>query len=215
MELMLCPKCLGEIQIVKNAVFCPNCKIYLSESVDSFIALYNQKVLQEQKASFGKVSEKIQKKLTLENYKTKSFKFIKVFLIIFIFSALIYNYFLYFDFKNGCFVKIIPSITLEFSNSNIKRSIKILKLGSPSDYQDFCRFVDTIDANIDCGGFEGGCYRGGKRIAVSTAQGTVSWTVAIIVHETCHAIQIYEKRGIDESECYAAGDRILGTIVEI
>jgi len=136
-------------------------------------------------------------------------KVFTIFLLILLFFGLIYQFFFYIDIGNSCFVKIIPSITLEFSNSNIKRSIKILKYGSPADYQDFCRLVDTIDANIDCGGFEGGCYRGGKRIAVSTAQGTVSWTVAIIVHETCHAM------GFGETECYAAGDRILGTIVEI
>ena len=142
-------------------------------------------------------------------------KFFTIFLLILLFSGLIYNQFFYVDFQNSCFVKILPSIGLEFSNFNIKRSIKILKYGSPADYQDFCRLVDTIDANVDCGGWEGGCYRGGKRIAVSTAQGTVSWTVAIIVHETCHAIQTSEGRGMDEGECYAAGDRILGTIVEI
>ena len=136
-------------------------------------------------------------------------KFFTIFLLILLFSGLIYNQFFYVDFQNRCFVKILPSIGLEFSNSNIKRSIKILKYGSPTDYQDFCKLVDTIDANVDCGGWEGGCYRGGKRIAVSTAQGTVSWTVAIIVHETCHAM------GFGETECYAAGDRILGTIVEI
>ena len=142
-------------------------------------------------------------------------KVLTIILVIFFFLGISYKFFFYVDFENRCFVKILPSIALEFSNSNIKRSIGILKYGSPTDYQDFCRLVDTIDANVDCGGFEGGCYRGGKRIAVSTAQGTVSWTVAIIVHETCHAIQTVEGRGIGEGECYAAGDRILTTIVEI
>ena len=136
-------------------------------------------------------------------------KVFTIFFLIIIFFSLIYKSFFYVDIKNDCFVKILPSLAMELSNFNIKRSIKILKYSSPSDYQDFCRLVDTIDANVDCGGWEGGCYRGGKTIAVSTAQGTVSWTVAIIVHETCHA------KGFGETECYAAGDRILGTIVEI
>ena len=161
---MLCPKCFSEVQVVKNSVYCPSCKIYLAESVDRFIGLYNQKALQEQKASFGKVSGNIQRKLNFEKYKSISFIFLKVFLIIFLLVSFTYKYFFYVDYKNGCFVKIIPSVAMEFSNSNIKRSIEILKYGSPADYQNFCTYVDTIDANVDCGGFEGGCYRGGKKL---------------------------------------------------
>jgi len=142
-------------------------------------------------------------------------KFLTIFLIILLFFGFIYQFFFYIDVDNSCFVKIIPSITMEFSNSNIKRSIKILKHGSPTDYQDFCRLVDTIDANIDCGGWEGGCFRSGKKIAVSTSQRTVAWTAGIIVHETCHAIQASEGRGLDENECYSADDRLLRTIVQI
>jgi hypothetical protein len=41
--------------------------------------------------------------------------------------------------------------------------------------------------------------------------------VAILVHETCHAIQYHEGRppGFDlEQECYAEDDRILRTLVQ-
>lgn len=142
-------------------------------------------------------------------------KFLTIFLLVILFFGFIYKSFFYVDIKNECFVKIIPSLSLELSNGNIKRSIRILKYGSSSDYQNFCKYVDTIDANVDCGGWEGGCFRGGKKIAVSTSQSTVAWTAGVIVHETCHAIQGYEGRGLDEDECYAADDRLLRTIVQI
>jgi len=65
----------------------------------------------------------------------------------------------------------------------------------------------------------GGCFwhnegnRGWATIDVSTEHGLI-WTVAILVHETCHAIQYHEGRppGFDlEQECYAEDDRILRT----
>lgn len=162
-------------------------------------------------------SIEFEQKQFIEKHKRKflpSKKLLKIFFIIFFLFAFIYNSFLYVDIPNRCFVKIIPSIAFEFSNGNIKRAIKILRYGSPSDYQDFCKHVDTIDANIDCGGWEGGCFRHGKKIAISTSRNTVAWTAAIIVHETCHAMQNAQRRDSDETECYAADGRILESIIQ-
>ena len=105
---------------------------------------------------------------------------------------------------------------MEFSNSNIKKAILVLKNASPEDYQNLCRYVDTIDPNLSCGGFEGGCYYGirSKTIDVSTSRTSLSWTAAVIGHETCHAMQAKEGRPLDETECYKVDSRILKTIVE-
>lgn len=123
--------------------------------------------------------------------------------------------FFYIDAKSGCFIKILPS-WLEFSNGNIQRAIKTLKHASPEDYSDLCVNVETIDPSVSCGGWEGGCYHSSKarRIYVSTSQRSLAWTVGVLVHETCHAIQHRESRGFDEQECYKADDRILREIIE-
>lgn len=130
---------------------------------------------------------------------------------------LIYHFFFYADFKNYCFVKIKPSIT-EFSNLNIKRAIRVLKNGSPSDYRTFCAHVDTIDPNPSCGGFGGGCFYSredrARTIDISTSNRDLVWTSAIIMHETCHAIQYQEKRPLSEDECYLVDDKTIKTLMQ-
>lgn len=132
--------------------------------------------------------------------------------------ALIYKYFLYIDIKNNCYVKIKPSF-IELSSSNIKQAIKALKYGAPEEYEKFCSNINTIDPNISCGGFQGGCYYSGKinskEISISTAnQEFLGWTAAVVAHETCHAIQYEENREMSESECYAIGYKVLKKLVE-
>lgn len=120
------------------------------------------------------------------------------------------------DIKNGCYIKIKPAI-LEFSNTSIKKAIKILKHSSPPDYRDLCKYVKTITPFISCGGFEGGCFLQDtpKTIYVSTSNRSLLQTTNILVHETCHAMQFARgNQGLDESECYAAGDRILQKLVQ-
>lgn len=138
--------------------------------------------------------------------------------ILLIFFGFISQLFIYVDLENKCFIKIIPSLA-EWNNLNIKRAIKILKYGSPSDYKDFCNHIDTIDGSIGCGGFEGGCFYPNrpKTITVSSAQEetTIAFTVGVIDHETCHAMQYDQGRPGDENECYKEDDRLMRNIVQL
>lgn len=128
--------------------------------------------------------------------------------------GVIFNYFFYFDKENNCRISIMPS--LEFSNSNIIRAIKIIKNASAADYKNLCSNVNTINTSISCGGWQGGCYNNGEsgKISVSTSGRSITQTVVVIVHETCHAMQDNEKRAFSEDECYKEGNRILKSIVE-
>lgn len=146
-------------------------------------------------------------------------KFIKIFIILILGGWLIYRYFFYIDVFNGCFIKIKPSIT-ELSSVNIKKAIKVLKKAEPSEYKKLCRYVNVINPNFSCGGFQGGCFYSSnpnpKEIDISTSrQEFLGWTAAIIVHETCHAIQFREKgqTGLNEEECYLTHDNLLQKIV--
>lgn len=142
----------------------------------------------------------------------------KILIGVVILAAVFYYYFLYVDFGAGCYIKILPSLT-ELNNITVKRAISVLKNGSPDDYKGLCRYVGTINPNISCGGFGGGCFFAYKNTArtidISTANGSLIWTAGIIVHETCHARQFYEKKGLSEPECYAAMDDTLKRIVQI
>lgn len=143
---------------------------------------------------------------------------IKITIFILIVLGLIYRYFFYIDFENACYVILKPSIT-EFSNANIKRAIKTLKHGAPEDYQTFCTNVNTIDPNPSCGGFGGGCFHSSKSrtktIDISTSQRDLAWTAAIIMHETCHAIQYSEGRNLNEEECYKVDDKTIKTLMQL
>jgi len=143
-------------------------------------------------------------------------KIIKIFILILIVGFFIYKYFLYFDFSNSCYITIKPSFT-ELSNSNIKQAIKVLKLTSPDEYDKLCSNVKTINPNIACGGFGGGCFYHSyeKEISVSTSNNSyLGWTAAIIVHETCHVVQNKEGRAMSELECNTLGNNVLGKIVQ-
>lgn len=144
------------------------------------------------------------------------FRFKKTLIILFIFIFLFFRYFYYMDIKNGCYIKISPAI-LEFSNTSIKKAIKILKRGSFSDYRNLCKYVETITPFMSCGGFEGGCFMptSPKTIFVSTSNRSLLQTTNILVHETCHAMQFARgDQGLNEEECYATGDKILQSLVQ-
>ena len=136
-------------------------------------------------------------------------------------GAFALRHFAYADVVNGCYIAIRPSLVGD-SGLTVKRALSTLRYGSPEDYRAVCTHVRTINPNPSCGGFGGGCFwrhegnRGRATIDVSTEGGLV-WTVALIVHETCHAIQFREGRppGHDlEAECYRADDRILRALVQ-
>jgi hypothetical protein len=129
--------------------------------------------------------------------------------------------FVWIDAGGRCVIGIRPSL-VGYNPTTVKRALDTLRHGSPEDYRKVCAHVGTINPNPSCGGFGGGCFwhteanRGRASIDVSTEHGLI-WTVAIIVHETCHAIQFHEGRppGFDlEQECYAEDDRILRALVQ-
>ncbi|MDP3900627.1 MAG: hypothetical protein Q8Q23_06145 [bacterium] len=147
-------------------------------------------------------------------------RLIKIFLFLAIAGFVGYRYFYYVDRDSNCFIKIKPSY-LEFSASNIKEGIKILKYAVPEEYEKLCIYVDTINPNISCGGFQGGCYSfyndNVKEIDISTANHDfLSSTASVIAHETCHAIQFqtYGREGIDEKECYAVGNKVMTAVID-
>ena len=135
-----------------------------------------------------------------------------LFLLPIIASVFVYSHFIYIDQSNECKIVIVP--TLIPSNSNTKRVIKMIKEGSPEDYSDLCAHVSIINKNPGCGGLDGGCYYYDqpRTIFVGNDQGNIALAGAIIVHETCHAIQGQEGRQISESECYTAGNRYMNAV---
>ena len=131
------------------------------------------------------------------------------------------RYFVWWDVGAHCVIGMRPSL-VGYDNTTIKRALATLQSGSPEDYRKVCAHVAMINPNPSCGGFGGGCFwhsegnRGRASIDVSTEHGLI-WTVAIIVHETCHAIQYHEGRPprFDlEHECYGEDDRILRALVQ-
>jgi hypothetical protein len=129
--------------------------------------------------------------------------------------------FVWLDLGGRCVIGIRPSL-VGYDPGTVKRALQTLRYGAPDDYRQVCAHVATINPNPSCGGFGGGCFwhgesnRGRATIDVSTEHGLI-WTVAIIVHETCHAIQYHEGRapGFDlEQECYAEDDRVLRALVQ-
>lgn len=142
-------------------------------------------------------------------------KFLKILILFAIISFVIHHYFFYIDLSNGCFIKIKPSI-FELSTNNIKKAIKILKHATPDEYLKLCTHVKTINPNPSCGGFGGGCFytRYNGQIEISTSNKSfLGQTAAIIVHETCHAIQHNEKRDLNEPECYGLDNEVLKSLI--
>lgn len=128
----------------------------------------------------------------------------KILIGVLIFVWLFSHFFLYIDLKNGCFIKIYPSF-LEFSNTAMKDGLRYLKKNYFHDYQEVCKNVETIDPNIGCGGFGGGCYSSSqpKTIVISTTHGNSLNAAKVIIHETCHLLQLKSGRPLLEPECYA------------
>jgi hypothetical protein len=130
------------------------------------------------------------------------------------------RWFVWIDPAARCVIGLRPSL-VGYDNGTVKRALATLKAGSPEDYRKICTHVAWINPNPSCGGFGGGCFwhhegqRGRATIDVSTEHGLI-WTVAIIVHETCHAVQYHEGRPPAfslEHECYGEDDRILRALV--
>jgi hypothetical protein len=138
-------------------------------------------------------------------------------LLILLVLAVYSRYFYYHDFSAGCGITIKPSLT-ELSSQNIKAALRAMKHGAPNEYALVCKHVESIDPNLACGGFNGGCFYlndlAAGEIDVSTGnQSYLGWTAAVIAHETCHLIQAKEGRTMDEGECYGVGNDILKKMI--
>ncbi|MDO8620251.1 MAG: zinc-ribbon domain-containing protein [bacterium] len=132
-------------------------------------------------------------------------RFAKIGLGVLVVIFLFFHFFVYFDMENKCFVTVRPALT-ELSNTTIKKGIRYLRKEFPPQYALFCANVTSINPNISCGGFGGGCYStysiNPGVIDISTPYGNHKNAAKVIIHETCHAVQFAEKRPFDENECY-------------
>ncbi|RJR27353.1 hypothetical protein C4561_02250 [candidate division WWE3 bacterium] len=139
----------------------------------------------------------------------------KSFLIIFVILFLIYYWFLYIDIKEKCVFVLVP--TFQPSNLSTKETINFLKESSAEEYKNLCIHVSAINKNPACGGFDGGCYEPNKTrtIYVGNDQNNIALAAAILVHETCHAIQGQKGLPLAEGECYAAGSHYLNSITDL
>lgn len=140
-------------------------------------------------------------------------KILKISIPLLILLIFLVNSFFYADYRGDCYIRIVPSFLP--SNLNTKRIIKVLKYGSPDDYRLLCKHVNVINKNPSCGGFDGGCYvpTKAKTIYIGNDQGNLALSAALIVHETCHAIQGQTNKQYSEQECYTKGAEFLETIV--
>ena len=141
-------------------------------------------------------------------------KYIRLLILLILLGFYAYSNFYYFDPDYGCKITIIP--TFLPSNYNAKEILKIIKKGAPDDYMRVCRYVTTINKNPSCGGFDGGCFQPSRPgvIYIGNDQGNIALAAAIIVHETCHAIQGSQQQQLHETECYAQGNSFLNTVTQ-
>lgn len=141
-------------------------------------------------------------------------RFLKLLVIVLLLGAYAYTKFYYFDPENGCKIAIIP--TFLPSNYDTKDILRIIKRGAPDDYMRVCAYVSVINKNPSCGGFDGGCFQPSKpgMIYIGNDQGNIALAAALVVHETCHAIQGSEQRRLDERECYSQGNAFLTTVTQ-
>lgn len=141
------------------------------------------------------------------------------YLVALIFFIFYFNFFIYIDIFHGCFIRLTPSFSIG-DLIKTKRALKLIKAVSPDDYKKVCQNVNRIDLNmIFCPLSSDGCYNGDYNINKEkiTVQGsdliledffTPDYLAEIIVHETCHVIQLKENRPALEAECYAVNNRL-------
>ncbi len=140
-----------------------------------------------------------------------NFKVFSIIALLFFTFSFVQNFF-FWDISSGCFIKILPSLNL--SNSKIREALTVLKNASPDNLKEVCKRVSTIDPNVSCGGFEGGCFEKiSKRISVDTSSYSIATVAQVIVHEACHVRQGDEKRPFSEPECHQAGYQVLNDLV--
>lgn len=220
---MSCPVCnSSRLDIKNNSYFCTNCNIYIGQvghedelenqrraSSDSAVSSGSKQA--SGKEFFYKVHEPYEIRFPFLHGLVKwTIKIASIFLLLFFFTKDFY----YIDFQNKCYIGIGPS-WIEFSNGTIKKAIGTLKTASPKDYEKLCQRVSFVNPNISCGGMEGGCFHPERprTIDISSSHNSFMFSHVVIVHETCHAVQYFEKRPFSEDECYSEGERLLKELV--
>lgn len=143
----------------------------------------------------------------------KKKKILALFLEVFIVLCIFLYFFTYIDVKNSCYILIIP--TYLPSNISTKKVIKLIKNASPDDYCTLCSYINVINKNISCGGFDGGCYEqiNPRTIFLGNDQNSLALSAAIVIHELCHREQARQGRQFSELECYKKGSEFLENIV--
>ena len=141
-------------------------------------------------------------------------RFLKILCLLILLGFYAYSSFYYFDPDFGCRITIIP--TFLPSNYNTKEILKLIKQGAPDDYMRVCSYIKVINKNPSCGGFDGGCFQPSKPgvIYIGNDQGNIALAAALVVHETCHAIQGSEQRRLDERECYSQGNAFITVVTQ-
>lgn len=217
---MVCPVC-NQSQVVtkNNRLFCNSCLIYIGTLPENAKSS-NPGPTNPAVASVVHTETRFStQKLNDQPIKGRSLAIIKnltgVFVALVVLVTTFFSYFFYADFENGCYIKIYPSMNLEFSNGTIISGLKVLKRVAFSDYKKVCERIKTIRTDVSCAGYGGGCHYSSdnQTIYVSSSRENLVAAATIIVHETCHEIQSYEKRPGDEIECYQADDKIYQKIV--
>ena len=136
-------------------------------------------------------------------------------LTIIVVGYFIYTQFFHLDIQNNCAIFLMP--TFQPSNLSTKETVTFLKNSSHEDYTILCKHVNVINKNASCGGLDGGCYQPSspKTIYIGNDQNNIALAAALLVHETCHAIQGQENRTLNEGDCYKAGAEYLKKVTLI
>ncbi|OGC68740.1 hypothetical protein A2415_02195 [candidate division WWE3 bacterium RIFOXYC1_FULL_39_7] len=140
-------------------------------------------------------------------------KYLGILVIPLLFGAFFYSQFLHIDISNSCAIFLMP--TFQPSNLSTKETVSFLQKSSATEYAKLCKHVSVINKNAACGGLDGGCYQPSqpKTIFIGNDQNNIALAAALLVHETCHAIQGQSNETLSEGPCYKAGAEYLQSIL--